>query len=110
MLPSTSWFGDDIRWGFKSSVELAEKAIPFEDANNWAHAGASIELNTRLEPEFRVGYTQSLAGSDFGYYSVGITFFKQAELNAGWIEQNSKVENNHSSRSAYFSFAIQTKF
>lgn len=98
------------KWGFYSSVDLNDKNDAIGDIYQWANVGASAAFDNWFVPEFRVGYTKNLAGTELGYYSVGITFLKQAELDIRWSDQTVLVDDDQAPRSAYFSFAIQTKF
>ena len=109
-LLASTWFGEDVTWGFHTSIDLNDKNDAVGDIYQYANAGASLQFNNRLVPEFRVGYTKNLAGNELSYYSVGITFFKKAALNVGWSDEIVANNESNAARSAYFSFAIQTKF
>jgi hypothetical protein len=109
-LLASTWFGDDVTWGFHTSIDLNDKNDAIGDIYQLANAGASVQFNNHLVPELRVGYTKNLAGTELSYYSVGITFFKKAVLDVGWSDEIVANDESNAARSAYFSFAIQTKF
>jgi hypothetical protein len=107
---ASAWTGEDIRWGFHTSLDLNEKNDALGDVYQWANASTTIELNNWLLPELRLGYTKNLSGTELGYYSVGLTFLKQAELDVRWSDESVVIDGSSAPRSAYFSFAIQSKF
>ena len=109
-LSASTWLGEQVRWGFHTSIDLNDKNDAIGDIYQWANAGATAQFNNWLVPELRFGYTKNLAGTELGYYSVGITFLKQAELDVRWSDESVDIDNTSAPRSAYFSFAIQTKF
>jgi hypothetical protein len=109
-LSASTWTGNEVRWGFHASIDLNDKNDAIGDIYQWANASTTLRLNNWFVPELRLGYTKNLAGTELGYYSVGITFLKQAELDVRWSDETVDIDNTSAPRSAYFSFAIQTKF
>lgn len=109
-LSASTWLGEGIRWGFHTSIDLNDKNDPMGDMYQWANAAATVQFNNWVVPEFRFGYTKNLTGTELGYYSVGLTFFKQAQLDLRWSDETVEIDQSTAPRSAYFSFAIQTKF
>ena len=107
---AATWFGEGIRWGFHTSIDLNDKNDAIGDAYQWANVGATTQFNNWLVPELRLGYTKNLSGTQLSYYSVGVTFFKQAELDVRWSDETVEIDDSNAPRSAYFSFAIQTQF
>lgn len=107
---AASWLGKGTRWGFHSALDLNEKNDAIGDLYQWASVGATAEFNNWLVPEFRMGYSKNLSGTELSYYSVGVTFFKHADLDIKWSDESVEVDDSRAPRSAFFSFAIQTKF
>jgi hypothetical protein len=109
-LSASTWMGDGVRWGFHTSIDLNDKNDAVGDVYQWANIASTVQFDNWFVPEFRFGYTKNLAGTKLAYYSVGITIFKQAELDVRWSDQSVEIDNESAPRSASFSFAIQTKF
>ena len=107
---ATPMLGEGTRWGFHSAIDLNEKNDPIGDLYQWASLGATAEFNNWLVPELRMGYSKNLAGTKLSYYSVGVTFFKHADLDIKFSDESVEIDESSAPRSAFFSFAIQTKF
>lgn len=109
-IEASAWLGEQFSWGLHSSIDLNDKNDPLGDVYQWASIGATARLNNWFVPELRAGYSKNLAGTELGYYSLGITFFKRAELDIRWADESIDIDGTSAPRSAYISFAIQTKF
>lgn len=109
-ISASTWIGDKVKWGLHTSVDLNEKNDAIGDQYQWANFGASVKWNNWFIPELRLGYTKNLAGTELGYYSFGVTFFKRAELDIRFSDEQVEIDDSNGPRSAYFSFAIQSKF
>ncbi|MDT0596351.1 conjugal transfer protein TraF [Glaciecola petra] len=109
-LEASAWMGEGTRFGFHSSIDLNEKNDPIGDLYQWASVSATADFNNWLIPEFRLGYSKNLAGTELSYYSVGVTFLKHADLDVRWSDESVEIDDSNAPRSAFFSFSIQTKF
>jgi hypothetical protein len=109
-LEASAWMGDKTKWLLHTSIDLNDKNDPMGDIYQWANISASAQLNNWFVPEIRLGYTQNLAGTELGYYSLGLTIFKRAQLDVRWSSDSVEVDGSDIPRSAFFSFSIQSKF
>lgn len=103
-------FGKGGKFGLHASIDLNDKNDALGDVYQWASVSTSAKLNSWFIPELRLGYSQNLSGTELSYYSFGVTFFKHADLDIRWSDETVRIDDSSGPRSAYFSFAIQTKF
>lgn len=107
---STPLLGKGGTLGIHSSIDLNDKNDALGDVYQWASVGATANLNSWFVPEFRFGYSKNLVGTKLSYYSIGLTFFKHADLDVKWSDESVEIDDSSGPRSAFISFAIQTKF
>lgn len=107
---ASAWLGDENKWLVHTSIDLNDKNDPLGDVYQWASISASTQFNNWIVPGLRIGYSQNLAGTELGYYSVGMTLFKRAQLDVRWSSDSVEVDGSTIPRSAFFSFSIQSQF
>lgn len=107
---ATPLLGKGAKIGLHTALDINDKNDPTGDVYQWASVGATADLGTWFVPEIRFGYSKNLAGTKLSYYSIGITFFKHADLDLKWSDESVEVDDSSAPRSAFISFAIQTKF
>lgn len=109
-IEASAWLGDETKWLLHTSIDLNDKNDPIGDVFQWANVSASAQLNNWVIPEVRLGYSQNLAGTELGYYSLGVTLFKRAQLDVRWSTDSVDIDGTNMPRSAFFGFSIQSKF
>jgi len=109
-LEASAWLGDTTKWLLHTSIDLNDKNDPIGDIYQWASISASAQFNNWFIPQLRMGYSQNLAGTELGYYSLGVTLLKRAQLDVRWSSDSVEVDGSSIPRSAFFSFSIQSQF
>ncbi|NMH60910.1 conjugal transfer protein TraF [Alteromonas ponticola] len=109
-LEGTLLFGDDNQIGLHASVDLNDKNDPVGDLYQWSTLAMTYNFDSWWLPQFRAGYSLNSAGSELGYYNVGLTLFNNLYMDVRWADEHTEVDGSSIPRSALVNLGFQTRF
>ncbi|MCW8090787.1 conjugal transfer protein TraF [Alteromonas sp. ASW11-130] len=103
-------FGGDKQFGLHASVDLNDKNDPVGDLYQWSTIAMTYNFDNWVLPQLRAGYSYNSAGSELGYYNVGITVLNNLYMDVRWSDENTAIDDSSGPRSAFINIGFQTRF